>query len=290
MATRPKTIGNKKPAARPAASASPVAPAGWGKSAPAALDSLRANVFVADPDLKIVYINPCAVQTLRSLADEIRGAFNVEVEDILVLRSIPSIGMHAASRSCSPIPRPCPIRPSSRLAPQHSKRGSTASTAATARSPAISWPGRILPIASGWNWTLPARLPPFRRSQAVVEFELDGTISAANDIFLKTVGYTLDEIKGRHHSLFVDEAARMSSEYRDLWLGLNRGESQTGEFRRFGKGGREIYLQGVYSPIVDKQGRPFKVVRICHRRHRDQTAERRLSRSGRCDQPRAGGH
>ena len=105
------------------------------------------------------------------------------------------------------------------------------------------------------------QIAAIQRSQAVIEFEMDGTIISANDIFLKTIGYTLEEIKGQRHSMFVDEALRASSEYRDLWQRLNRGEFVAGEFRRVGKGGREIYIQGVYSPIVDKSGKPFKVVK-----------------------------
>ena len=97
------------------------------------------------------------------------------------------------------------------------------------------------------------QIAAIQRSQAVIEFELDGTIISANDIFLKTMGYTLDEVKGQHHSMFVDEATRSSAEYRDFWQRLNRGEFVAGEFRRVGKGGREIYIQGVYSPILDKQ-------------------------------------
>ncbi|MFN0017952.1 MAG: methyl-accepting chemotaxis protein, partial [Pirellulaceae bacterium] len=84
----------------------------------------------------------------------------------------------------------------------------------------------------------------------------------ANEIFLKTLGYTLEEVKGQRHSMFVDEGTRMSAEYRDHWQRLNRGEFVSGEFRRFAKGGREIYIQGIYSPILDKNGKPFKFVKF----------------------------
>ncbi|MBC7821532.1 MAG: PAS domain-containing protein, partial [Planctomycetaceae bacterium] len=95
------------------------------------------------------------------------------------------------------------------------------------------------------------QIADFQRSQAVIEFELDGTIIHANENFLKCVGYTLDEVKGRRHSEFVDEATRNSDQYRDFWQRLNRGEDITGDFRRIAKGGREIYIHGVYSPILD---------------------------------------
>jgi methyl-accepting chemotaxis protein len=105
------------------------------------------------------------------------------------------------------------------------------------------------------------RIVAIGKSQAVVEFQLDGTILTANDNFLKAMGYSLEEIKGRHHSMFVDEAYRQSFEYREFWAKLGRGEYETGEFRRVGKGGREVWIQGSYNPILDLNGRPFKVVK-----------------------------
>jgi methyl-accepting chemotaxis protein len=99
------------------------------------------------------------------------------------------------------------------------------------------------------------------KSQAVIEFSLDGTILNANSNFLETVGYAFDEIRGRHHSMFVDEASRQSIQYRDFWERLNRGETVSGEFCRQGKGGRSIWLQASYNPIFDLNGRVYKVVK-----------------------------
>jgi methyl-accepting chemotaxis protein len=99
------------------------------------------------------------------------------------------------------------------------------------------------------------------KSQAVVEFQLDGTILTANDKFLSAMGYSLEEVQGRHHSIFVDEPHRRSFEYKEFWARLGRGEYLTGEYKRIGKGGREVWLQGSYNPILDLDGRPFKVVK-----------------------------
>ena len=99
------------------------------------------------------------------------------------------------------------------------------------------------------------------KSQAVIEFNMDGTIIKANDLFTRTVGYGLDEIRGQHHRMFVEPEQRESSEYRAFWDRLNRGEYITGEFKRIGKGGREIWLQASYNSIMDKNGKPFKVVK-----------------------------
>jgi methyl-accepting chemotaxis protein len=111
------------------------------------------------------------------------------------------------------------------------------------------------------NLEFAAQAEAVSRAQAVIEFNLDGTIVTANENFLKTLGYTLGEITGKHHSMFVDQAERESPAYRDFWAALNRGEFQTGEFKRIGKGGKEVWIQASYNPILDFNGRPFKVVK-----------------------------
>jgi methyl-accepting chemotaxis protein len=105
------------------------------------------------------------------------------------------------------------------------------------------------------------QLAAIGKSQAVIEFNLDGTIIDANDNFLRALGYTLAEIKGRHHSMFVEPAERDGAAYREFWAKLNRGEYQAGEYKRIGKGGREVYIQASYNPILDLNGKPFKVVK-----------------------------
>ncbi|MFM9962425.1 MAG: methyl-accepting chemotaxis protein [Planctomycetaceae bacterium] len=100
------------------------------------------------------------------------------------------------------------------------------------------------------------------KSQALIEFQMDGTIINANDNFLRTMGYSLSEIQGRHHSMFADDSLKNSSEYREFWAKLNRGEFHAGEFRRVAKGGREVWLQATYNPVVDNSGRPIKVVKL----------------------------
>jgi PAS domain S-box-containing protein len=100
------------------------------------------------------------------------------------------------------------------------------------------------------------------KAQAIIEFNLDGTIVNANENFCQAMGYSLSEIKGKHHSMFVDNAYRQSPEYRSFWEALNRGEARSDKFLRIGKGGREIWIQAVYNPILDGNGKPFKVVKF----------------------------
>ncbi len=99
------------------------------------------------------------------------------------------------------------------------------------------------------------------RSQAVIEFNLDGTVMIANDNFLKTLGYDMSEIKGKHHRLFCDPEYVNTNAYRTLWEKLNRGELDAGEYKRFGKGGKEVWINASYNPIFDINGKPYKVVK-----------------------------
>ena len=109
---------------------------------------------------------------------------------------------------------------------------------------------------------LDGQIAAIGKSQAVIEFNLDGTIISANSNFLNTVGYELAEIKGRHHSMFVDPLEKDGAAYRDFWAKLNRGEFQAAQYKRFGKNGREVWIEATYNPIFDMNGKPFKVVKF----------------------------
>ena len=115
-----------------------------------------------------------------------------------------------------------------------------------------------------WNSVaeLKGKVEAINKTQAVIEFGLDGTIITANENFLTTLGYRLDEIKGQHHSLFVDDVYRLSNEYRQFWRDLNEGRPQIGEFKRTGKGGKEVWVQASYNPIFDINGKAQKVVKV----------------------------
>lgn len=118
------------------------------------------------------------------------------------------------------------------------------------------------PAKASTSNELQGQIDAIRRSQAVIEFNLDGTIITANENFLAAVGYTLEEIQGRHHSMFCEPAFAQSPEYHALWAKLNRGEFEAGEFKRIAKGGKEIWIQASYNPIFDKAGNPIKVVKF----------------------------
>lgn len=100
------------------------------------------------------------------------------------------------------------------------------------------------------------------RSQAVIEFEPDGTIIWANPVFLGILGYALDEVVGRHHAIFCDPDYATSEEYIAFWHKLSRGEFDAGEYPRVRKDGAEVWLQATYNPVLDDTGEPERILKI----------------------------
>ncbi len=117
------------------------------------------------------------------------------------------------------------------------------------------------------------QLAAISKSQAVIEFDLDGKILTANPNFLNALGYTLDEIRGQHHGMFIDPAYRQSAEYQMFWAKLGRGEFDAGQYKRIGKGGKEVWIQASYNPILDLNGKVFKVVKYAT----DVSAQRKVA-------------
>lgn len=223
--------------------------------------NLQANIFVSDMELNIIFMNDRAMETLRTIEGEIRQAFGVDVEDIV------GGSIHRFHKDKRRIER---ILKSTASLP-HQAEFSFGKVTLQARINAVYGPeGEVLGYVVCWEdisyrqrleLDYAGQIAAIQKSQAVIEFEMDGTINNANDNFLSVMGYTLDEIKGRHHSMFVDDATRNSSEYRDFWARLNRGEFQAAEYKRLGRGNKEVWIQATYNPILDKNGKPFKVVK-----------------------------
>ena len=107
-----------------------------------------------------------------------------------------------------------------------------------------------------------AKVAAISRSQAVIEFALDGTIITANENFLDAMGYGLDEVAGRHHSMFCDPDYIKSAEYKSFWADLAEGQFKSAAFQRFAKGGREIWIQASYNPVLNAAGKPVKVIKF----------------------------
>jgi len=227
----------------------------------AAFDSLQTNVFIADPTLNIVYANRRALETLRGFEGEIRKAFGVGVDGIV------GGSIHRFHRDPRGVER---ILQSPSALP-HQAEFSFGAITLQARINGVFGPGQeVLGYVVCWEdvtyrlkleLDTAGQIAAIGKVQAVTEFAMDGTIQSANDIFLRLMGYTADEVKGRHHQMFVEPGYASTPEYRQFWADLAAGRPQTGRFRRIGKGGKEVWIQGSYFPILDAAGKPFKVVK-----------------------------
>ena len=226
-----------------------------------AMDALTTSVMVVDASFKIVYLNEAIMGLLRAaeadIAKELSG-FSVagligskidvfqknpahQREMIESLTKAHRALIHVGGQSFDLVATP--------LRDKEAKgAGST-----------IEWSDATPRLQ---NLESMAKVVAIGRAQAVIEFDMDGTILTANDNFLKALGYSLSEIQGQKHSLFVEPAMRDSAAYREFWAGLKRGEFQVAEYKRIGKGGREVWIMATYNPILDSNGKPIKVVKF----------------------------
>lgn len=218
-----------------------------------ALDSVNSNIMMADENYDIIYMNGSLQNFLKEAERDIQkdlprfSVSNLIGSNIDVFHKNPSHQRNMLERMNTTTKTSIQVGGRSfnllavPLFDQNKKRIGTA----------VEWQDGA---AAGM-------VDAINRSQAVIEFLPDGTIVHANQNFLSVMGYTLDEIKGNHHSMFADQAYRASAEYRKFWDDLNRGEAQTGEFKRFGKNGKEVWINASYNPIKDLKGKVVRVVK-----------------------------
>jgi methyl-accepting chemotaxis protein len=222
---------------------------------------VSANLMVADNDLNIVYMNSAVTDLLREAESDLKKELPHFDVNTLVGTNIDVFHKN----------------------PQH-QRQMLASLSAVHRAmiqigerkfdlvatPVKNEDGSRVGVVVEWsdasirlqNLDFGAQVAAANRSQAVIEFKMDGTVLSANENFLRALDYTLNEILGKHHSMFVAPAERDSAAYREFWAALNRGEYQVAEYKRIGKGGKEVWIQASYNPVFDEKGRPFKVVKF----------------------------
>jgi methyl-accepting chemotaxis protein len=226
-----------------------------------ALKAIAANVMVADNDLKIVYMNDAVVEMLKEAEADLKKElphFNVDTllgTNIDVFHKNPS-HQRQMLQNLNSVYR-ATIKVGNRTfdlvaTPLKNPDGSRSGVV-------VEWADAAFRLQ---NWEYTAKVAAIGRAQAVIEFDMDGTILTANKNFLNALGYSLPEIQGKQHSMFVEPTMRDSTEYRDFWGKLNRGEFVAAEFKRVGKGGREVWILASYNPILDEKGKPFKVVKF----------------------------
>ena len=228
------------------------------------IDNAPVNVMCCDKDLVIRYANATSIATLTKLEQHLPIKASALVgSSIDIFHKNPS-----HQRRMLADPRNLPHRAQIKVGPETLGLLVTAMTDASGNytGPMLTW--EVITEQLATKALAERNMAAFEglrgaldRSQAVIEFDMDGTILTANANFCAAVGYSADELKGKHHRMFVDDDFRRSPEYGDMWAKLNRGDYVAGEFRRFGKGGREIWLQASYNPIVGPDGKPFKVVK-----------------------------
>lgn len=217
--------------------------------------------MVADENLNIVYMNEAVMAMLREAEPELR-------------KQLPSFRVDTLIGTNIDVFHKNPAHQRRILGSLNSMYRATINigswTFDLVATPLKDENGRRAGIAVEWadasvrlqNLDYAAQSAAASRAQAVIEFNMDGTVITANENFLKAIGYSLGEIEGKHHRMFVDPAERESSAYREFWDALNRGQYQTGEYKRFGKAGKEVWILGSYNPVLDEKGKPFKVVKF----------------------------
>ncbi|WP_043362735.1 PAS domain-containing methyl-accepting chemotaxis protein [Belnapia sp. F-4-1] len=226
----------------------------------AALDALRANVMVADQDLTIVYMNPAVMALIREAEADLRKELPRFRVDQLIGSNIDVFhrnpGHQRRMLAALDKPHAATIRVGSRVL---DLLVTPLFDGGTRIGFVVEWADareRLL------NLDYAGQMTALGRSQAVVELSVDGTILNANENFLRAMGYTLEEVCGRHHSMFVEPALRDSPDYIAFWGKLRAGEYVAAQFRRVGKDGREVWIEGAYNPILDIHGKVAKVVKF----------------------------
>jgi methyl-accepting chemotaxis protein len=227
----------------------------------AMMDSAQTNVMFADRELVIRYVNPMTVRTLQKLEQHLPvKATELVGKSIDLFHKRPDHQRRVLSdpSAVSPVSliQVGPEQIELRVSPVFDKDRNHLGTM-------VTWDvvTERLTVEEN-NRDQAAQLAAISKAQAVIEFRADGVAQVANDNFLSTMGYTLAEIQGRHHSMFVDPAYSGSPEYREFWSRLGRGEAVAADFRRYGKGGKEVWIRASYNPITDASGKVTKVIKF----------------------------
>lgn len=224
-----------------------------------ALDVIEANLMIADNDLIIRYLNPAVTALLREAEAELK-------------RELPRFDLKTLIGSNIDIFHANPAHQRRMLATLDKPHTATITVGKRPFdlrvAPVVGDKGRLGFVVE-WadarprllNLDYEGSMGAVNRALATIEFSPDGVIQTANQIFLDTMGYTLAELKGRHHSIFVGSDFSSTPEYQAFWRDLKSGKSQTGQFKRLAKNGKVTWLQAAYSPVLDYRGHVSKVIK-----------------------------
>jgi PAS domain S-box-containing protein len=226
----------------------------------AALDALRTNVMIAGNDLTITYMNPAVIALMREAEADLK-------------KELPQFNVATLIGSSIDIFHKNPSHQRKLLAALQKPHSAMIKIGPRAFDLLVSplmEDGRRIGFVVEWadakerllNLDYAARNIAIDRAQAIVEFSPDGIVLNANNKFLSTMGYTLAEVRGQHHRMFVEPAYRSSAEYAEFWNSLRRGQSCAQQFKRVAKNGKEIWLDGSYNPLLDAHGKVSIVVKF----------------------------
>nr|WP_246603110.1 PAS domain-containing methyl-accepting chemotaxis protein [Falsiroseomonas tokyonensis] len=226
----------------------------------AALDCLRAKIMIADADLNIIYMNPAVTSMMAEAEEELR-------------RELPRFSMATLLGSNIDVFHKTPDHQRRMLAALDKPHAATIRIGQRVFDllvTPIGEAGRRAGFVVEWedahhrllNLDYAAQIAAIGRAQAVIEFTIDGTIVGANENFLATMGYRLEEIQGQHHSIFVEPAYRSSADYKAFWDALRSGRHLAAQYKRIAKSGRPVWIEASYNPILDHHGQVTKVVKF----------------------------
>lgn len=221
-----------------------------------AVGALSTNIMVADKDYNITYLNAALLKFLQDAESSIKKDLPNFDASNLIGKNIDTFHKDPSHQ------RTMLDRLTDKYATSINVGGIVFGLMAT---PLFDNSGNRIGTVVEWTDSealdYQGQISAIEKAQAVIEFEMDGSIIKANDNFLNAMGYTSEQIVGKHHSMFVVEDDVKSPEYTQFWEDLRAGKHQTAEYRRVGNGGKEVWIQASYNPILDLRGRPFKVVK-----------------------------
>ena len=230
-----------------------------------AVETMTSAFMMVDRDLIVTYVNDATTKLLRSVAPAIRQLWSDFDPDKIVGTCIDNFHKDPShQRRLLADPSKMPYETDIAIGDLkiHLCVNASFDEAGAHVGNSLEWANVTeARKADALNVDLANQMAAISKAQAVIEFEMDGTIVSANPNFLTTLGYSIEEIKGQHHSMFVDPAERSSPEYKAFWEKLNRGEHDSRQYKRFAKGGREVWIQASYNPICDASGKPMKVMK-----------------------------
>jgi methyl-accepting chemotaxis protein len=225
-----------------------------------ALDALQANVMVADAKLNIRYMNPAVMELLKEAESDLK-------------KELPKFSVASLIGSNIDVFHKNPSHQRNMLAALKNRHSATITVGNRVFDllvTPLAQGGKTVGFVVEWadakarllNVDYTAQIAAISRSQAIIEFTVDGTIMGANENFLNLMGYSLQDMVGRHHSIFVDKDYVASNDYKAFWQALREGRYQAAEFKRITKSGKEVIIAASYNPILDINGKVVKVVKF----------------------------